>query len=199
MERSKRTRLQGILTFVLVTNLIGFGSPLRAEDYLGGDFEAFTGIPATEAEALGDEEMDDLRGGFLGFYFSLVGFAEADGTVNSQLDVNVTFGSQQGSLFFESQPGDGTVAEGGSVDGFQGGPSVAAVDPVTGELFRVQTLIHDSFDGASGAFQIQQNVGNGVAQTQGLVLNLLVLQATETNMARVQSRLDSLFGVSSLP
>lgn len=190
-----RTRLRGLFSFFLVLQLVGVGGPLHAGELLGGEFEAFTGIPEEDAQAIGDDEMEDLRGGFLGFYFSLTGFAEADGAVHSQLDVNVTFGSQEGSLFFESQPGDGALAEGGGVDGFQGGPSVAAVDPVTGELFRVQTLIHDSFNGASGAFQIQQNAGNGVAQSQGLILNLLILQATDANMGAVQSRLDSLFGV----
>jgi hypothetical protein len=67
---------------------------------------------------------------------------------------------------------------------------------VSGEAFRVQSLIGDNaFNGAQGAFQISQIPGNGNSVGQVMILNLAILQATDSNVAAVRSRLDSLFGL----
>jgi hypothetical protein len=171
--------------------------PAGAEDFFGEGFEDFTGIPRESAHPLSEAEMDRLRGGFLGFYFSVYfsGMVESEGAVDGTLEVNANFGSQSGQLVF-TNPDSTTapVAEGGSVG--SGGPSVVVQDQVSGEAFRVQSLIGDNaFDGASGAFQVSQIPGNGNNVGQVMVLNLAILQATDSNVAAVRDRLGSLFGL----
>jgi len=170
----------------------------QGQDFFGTDFEAFTGIPAASAEAIAEEELEELRGGFLGFYFSVFfsGFVGMDGVVDGSLDVDANFGTESGSLSFETgpdNPGSEPVVEGGAVGG---GPFVVATDAVTGEAFRVQALVgSEAFNGASGAFVITQVPGNNNAIGTGLTLNLAILQATDQNLIAVQTRLDSLFGL----
>jgi len=190
-----RSRLGALARLVPAVGLLVVGRPLGAEDLLGADFEAFTGIPAAAAEPIDEEEMDDLRGGFLGFYFSVFFSAVADteGSVDGTLEVNANFGTESGTLSFDGDPStSGTpAAEGGTL----GGPAVTVADQVTGEVFRVQSVIGDAFNGAQGAFQITQSPGNGNDIGQTMILNLAILEATESNLSAVQGRLDSLFGL----
>jgi len=190
-----RSAERGLLGIVVAVGLSATGGPAAAEDLLGEGFEAFTGIPAEAAETIPEPELDDLRGGFLGFYFSVFfsAFADTEGAVDGTLQVDANFGSESGTLSFDGDPSsDGTpAAEGGTL----GGPVVTVADQVTGEVFRVQSVIGDAFDGASGAFQISQTPGNGNNIGQTMILNLAIVQATETNLSAIQGRLDSLFGL----
>lgn len=197
MERSNRAKRAGRweLAAALVVGVLLGASPVRANELLGDDFEAFTGIPAEAAEAIDDAELNALRGGFLGFYFSVFFSAVADteGTVDGTLQVDANFGTESGTLSFDGDPAaSGTPAvEGGTL----GGPAVTVADQVTGEVFRIQSVIGDAFNGAQGAFQISQTPGNGNSIGQTMILNLAILEATDTNLSAIQGRLDSLFGL----
>jgi hypothetical protein len=196
-----RLRIEAFRRWGLMTALGGLllcpGGAL-GEDFFGADFEAFTGIPPESAEAIDEGELDELRGGFLGFYFSVYfsGFVGSDGVMDGSLDVNANFGSESGNLFFETDPenpGTEPVVEGGAVGG---GPVAIATDSATGEAFRVQAVVGDNaFNGAAGTFLITQVPGNNNAIGTGLTLNLAILQATDQNLATVQTRLDTLFGL----
>lgn len=195
MRRWTRSRRYGLTRAALLVGLLAPAGPIGAEGLLGEGFEAFTGVPAEAAAAIPEEEMDELRGGFLGFYFSvyLTGYADTEGAVDGSLEVNANFGSESGTLVFDADPDTtGTpVAEGGTL----GGPAVTVADQVTGEVFRVQAVVGDAFNGAQGAFLLTQSPGNGNQIGQAMILNLAILEATESNVSAIQARLDSLFGL----
>ena len=189
--------------FWVGSGLVGLAAGLAApaalaDDFFGSGFEAFAGIPLEAAEPLTHEELGDLRGGSLGFYFSvtLSGFAEADGVLDATLDVNASLGESSGSLSFDSDaPGStGGTPQGSVPAGDPAGPAVTVTDPTTGEAFRVQAAIGESFSGAQGVFQISQVPGNMNNVGQMLNINLVVIQATETNAQAIQARLAPLFG-----
>jgi hypothetical protein len=180
---------------ITLATLLAFGSAFaapaaRAEDYLGTDFEAFTGIAPPQAQTLSDEEMNELRGGFLGFLFSvnLVGSVEMGGVADVNLDVNVQFNDETGELSFPLP--DDPALVGGSVS-----PSVLVTDPSTDQAFQVTSRIGDAFSGARGVFQISQIPGNLNDISQVLVINLAIINAGDASFSMVQDQLGSLFGL----
>lgn len=173
---------------LLLAGTLGAG-PVWAADYFGGGLEAFTGLPADAVSELSDAEMDDLRGMFAGFYFSVAfsGFAEVDGAVDGRLQVDVGFDGETGSLSFESEPGSAPApVEGGSLAGR--GPVIVR-DNATGEAIRVQAQVGPAFDDARGAFLITQVPGNANNVAAQLSINLVVLEATAQNVEAVRTRL----------
>ena len=181
---------------VLLGSLFLLGAPpqVMGEDLLGGGFEKFTGIPAEAAQAVPDNELEDLRGMYLGFYFAVTfsGMVDVAGAVNGTLNVNAGLGNQNGGLSFQAnQPTAGTG--GGSM---AGGPSVTVRDGVTGEAFRVQAGIGDgAFNGSQGVFQINQIPGNGNNILSHLTINLAIIQTPDSNLEKLQQQLRPLFGL----
>jgi hypothetical protein len=175
----------------LLAGTIGAG-PAWGGDFFGDDLEAFTGLPAESVSELSDDEMDDMRGMFAGFYFSVVfsGFAEVDGAVDGRLQVDVGFDGETGSLSFEGARG----RERGAPAQIEGG-SLASTGPVlvrdnaTGEAVRVQAQVGPAFDNARGAFLITQVPGNANNIASQLSINLVVLEATAQNVDAVRTRL----------
>jgi hypothetical protein len=166
-----------------------------AGDFFGADFEEFTGIPADAAMPLTDEEMDDLRGGFLGFFFSvhLSGFVETDGVLDATLDVNASLGDQSDGLHFDASDGDPSVTPGLVGDAL--GPAVTVTDTVTGEIFRVQALIGDgAFNGANMIGQVSQVPGNLNNIGQVLQINLAIIEVAESDIAGIRTQLAPIFG-----
>ncbi len=175
----------------LLAGMIGVG-PAWGADYFGDDLEAFTGLPAGAVSELSDDEMEDMRGMFAGFYFSVVfsGFAEVDGAVDGRLQVDVGFDGETGSLSFEGARGRERRApariEGGALTGT--GPVVVR-DNATGEAIRVQAQVGPAFDNANGAFLITQVPGNANNIASQLSINLVVLEATAENVDAVRTQL----------
>jgi hypothetical protein len=172
----------------------------RADDPFGASLEELTGIPREAAQPLSAAEMDDLRGGFLGLFFSVEfrGFVQPGGVLDARLDVNAGLqdasGTQTGDLSFGSGAGGST---GGAVaPGAVGGAPVATVtNPATGETFRVAAIINGgSFQGSNMVAQITQVPGNMNDIRQALVLNLAIIQAREQDFDAVRSQLAPLFG-----
>jgi len=152
--------------------------------------EAFTGVPAHAAQEVSDGELDATRGRFLDMFFAVTfsAFVAGDGTTDGRLDVDVAFNGQNGSLSFENEDGTPAPIEGGSI----GGSSVVVRDSGTNEAFRVQAGIGNSFNGASGAFQITQVPGNGNAITTLLNIDVVILEASQQNIDALRGRLLSL-------
>jgi hypothetical protein len=197
MRRSGRSKSAKWLVTVLATGLIGSLMPrgVLATDFFGTDFEKFTGIPAEAAEELVDKELDELRGGYLGFFFQVTftAFAETQGVTSADLDVDVHFGDQSGTLSFEG-PGTGSGTGGTPVaEGSVVGPS-ATVNGTNGQPFLIQATIGEAFQGANGVFQIGQIPGNENNLAQSLYINLWVVQANETTARAIGDRLSSMIG-----
>ncbi|MCL4684454.1 hypothetical protein KJ059_06830 [Myxococcota bacterium] len=189
VKQSCSLSVRGLACLLIV--ILG-APPGQAADLLGEDLQAFTGLPADAAVELHEEELDDLRGMFAGFYFSVAfsGFAEVDGAVDGRLQVDVGFDGETGSLSFEGARGRerGTPApiEGGSLVGRN---PVVVRDNATGEGFRVQAQVGPAFDNARGAFLITQVPGNANNIASQLSINLVVLEATAQNVDAVRSRI----------
>lgn len=172
---------------------VGASGVASAEDFFGADFEQFSGLSADSVQVLSDAELEELRGRYLGFYFSVTftGLVEVGGAVNGSLDVKAGLGGSGGGLSFDTDgPTGGTPGGPGPAN-----PSVTVTDGVTGESFRVQAGIGGTaFQGARGVFQISQVPGNGNDILQALTINLAVIQTPETNVDRIRSQLGPLFG-----
>jgi len=159
----------------------------RAEDdFFGSDFETFTGIPAAAAESLADGELEDLRGGFLGFYFSVgfSGFAEVDGSTSARLDVQAGLGDQSRSFAFDvddappadpprgddrSDHGSSDDASRGHGDGDgigHGNMIVDARPSLEGNALGPAVTVRDSTTGE--AFRVQAMIGEAFAGAQGV-------------------------------
>jgi hypothetical protein len=182
-----------LLILGLAMNLVGTlaAQGVLAGDLLGSGLEDFTGIPAHAVEELTDLEMDQLRGGFLGLYFTvtMAGYVEMEGVVDANLQVDVSFGEQSGSLSFET----GETAESPVIENGPSGPSVS-VAGTNGDQFRVQATIGESFHGAQGVFQITQVPGNLNSVGQSLTLNLYMIEASEAGGVSTPDQLASLLG-----
>jgi hypothetical protein len=191
---SKRLRALGLgLATSLAVSLASGGA--LAGDFFGANFEEFTGIPADAAVLLTDEEMDDLRGGFLGFFFSvhLSGVVEVDGVLDATLDVDVSLGDQSGGLLFDASDGDPSAMP--DVVGEALGPAVTVTDTVTGEVFRVQALIGDNaFNGANMLGLISQVPGNMNNIGQVLQINLAIIEVAESDLPGLRAQLAPVFG-----
>lgn len=191
--RSLKAFCLGLATSVAV--VIASGSALAGE-FFGEDFEDFTGIPAGAAMPLTDEEMEELRGGFLGFFFSvnLSGFVEAGGVMDATLDVNASLGDQSGGLNFDST-GGGDLGGGTTFVGDALGPAVTVTDTVTGEIFRVQATIGDNaFSGGNMIGQISQVPGNMNNIGQVLQINLAIIEVADGDLSGIRSQLEPIFG-----
>jgi len=164
-----------------------------AEDLLGADFESFTGIPAEAVQAIPDAELDQLRGTYLGFYFSvtLSGMVEMGGAVDASLSVTAGLGDQTGGLAFHTDSPTGGAGGGPA----SGGPSVTVTNGATGEAFRIQAGIgNGAFGGAQGVFQISQVPGDNNAVAQRMIINLAIIQTPDSGVAAVRDALRPLFG-----
>jgi hypothetical protein len=179
---------------------LAFGTRAGAEDLLGEEFEAFTGIPSAAAEPLEEAELDGLRGRYLKVFFSveLAGVFESAGVLDARLDVNVGFQPVQGG---EAQTGSLSFPNSGAPPGTAGpaalpGTTEATVtDPVTGEAFRVAAIVDNgSFNNSNVVAQISQIPGNGNVVQQALVIRLAVIDVQESDLPSVEGRLNSLFG-----
>jgi hypothetical protein len=192
---SKRLAALGLATSLAVS--LASGGAL-AGDFFGADFEEFTGIPADAATLLTDAEMDDLRGGFLGFFFSvhLSGFVETEGVLDATLDVNASLGDQSGGLLFNGSDGDpSAMPDLAGVGDAALGPAVTVTDTVTGEIFRVQALIGDgAFNGANMVGLISQSPGNMNNIGQILQINLAVIEVAESDLPGLRAQLRPIFG-----
>ncbi len=185
---------------LLALALVAYTVPteLLARDLLGAGFERFTGIPRSAARELSNDELDDLRGGFLGFFFEVTfsGFVQPGGVMDANLTVDAGLadasGGQVGNLTFGSGGGTGPVVAGARVPG---SPSVLVTNPTTGESFRVGAFIDgNAFAGANAIAQISQVPGNFNDIRQALVINLAVLNVRDTDVAALSNRLTTLFG-----
>jgi hypothetical protein len=192
---SRRLTALGLgLALSLAVSLASGGA--LAGDFFEANFEGFTGIPADAAVPLTDEEMDDLRGGYLGFFFSvhLSGEVRVDGVLDASLDVNASFGDQSGGLSFDSSEGDPS-ATADLPPNTLGGPAVTVTDTVTGEVFRVQALIGDNaFNGADMVSLISQVPGNGNDIAQILQINIAVIEVAESDVSGIRAQLGPIFG-----
>jgi hypothetical protein len=161
---------------------LAIASPVTAgEDFLGEHFEEFTGIPMAAAEPIADDELDELRGGFLveGVYFNFE-YSLFVGT------------SDPKDLVFENP--DGTPAEisGGAVEGgfINDNPAVVVNDQATGESVRVLANVGGgAFANSNGIFSIVQVPGNYNTVISQIMVNLVILEATPSNLAGVAGRL----------
>jgi len=192
-------RLPRLLSAAGLALALGLALPgaAPAEGFFGAEFEEFSGIPAEAAQALTGEELDALRGTYLGLYFSvtLSGFADAGGAVSGTLVVDASFGGESGTLTFKSN-GEGGGGEHRTFSpGDPEGPAVTHRDSKSGETFRIQAMIgSDAFSGAQGVFQISQVPGSLNSVAQVLNINVVILQASETNLPAIRTQLDPLFG-----
>lgn len=180
----------GRLTTALIAVSCWSHPAFAGNGLLEEDFEAFTGVPAHAAEEISDGELGELRGGFFDMFFSVnfSAFVQSDGVVDGNLNVDVGFNGQNGTLSFENTDGTPAKVEGGSI----GGDAVIVRDNATNEAIRVRAGIGDAFNGARGAFQITQVPGNGNDITTMMNINVVILEATQQNVETLRGRLLSL-------
>jgi hypothetical protein len=157
-----------------------------AQDFFGDGFETFTGIPPDSAREIAEPELDDLRGGFLGFFFSVSfsGVVEVDGASTGVLVVSASLGDESGEVVVDA----GAGSESGADDSSAAGSAEGA------EVFS-SAIIGEGFAGAEGIFQISQIPGDLNSVRQMLVINLAVIQATESDFGALRSQLAPIFGL----
>jgi hypothetical protein len=169
-------------------------SPSQAfgDDFLGRDFEEYTGIPRDAAAVLDDTELDDLRGRFLGFFFSVhfEGFVGLDGATQANLDVNAGLGGQTGTI---NLTGPGT---GGTVTGSVGPAGTAVVSGPGGEQIKVAaTIANSAFSGGGNIIaQVNQVPGNQNVVANGMTIFLTVINAPPGGGPAAASAIAPLFG-----
>jgi hypothetical protein len=188
-----RQRAAGVSALLVTGGALAALSPLAAsadDDFFGSEFEAFTGIPAAAAESLSDGQLDELRGGFLGFYFSVdfSGFAELDGSISARLDVNAGLGDQVRGISVDTDDAGSSGPPGGHGHrpprGYDRGPSrgrgphdlphgnangnlvVEARPAATGQALGPAVTMKDSATGE--AFRVQAKIGEAFAGAQGV-------------------------------
>ncbi len=164
------------------------GSVGAGEDFFGSGFEVFTGISPFEADPLADAELGELRGRFLGFFFSVefAGMVEMGGAATATLEVIAGIGGQSESIQLVS----GSVSP-----GIAPGAGGALVTDATGQQLNVRAVINeDAFSNSNFIAQISQVPGNQNNIRQVLVLNLAVINAGATPFAEIRDQLGPLFG-----
>lgn len=195
MRKQSSSRAKRMLVASLIGGLTLSAVPGRvsAEDLLGDDFESFTGIPAGAVQAIADAELDELRGTYLGFYFSvtLSGMVEMGGAVDASLTVNAGLGDQTGGLAFHTDSPTGGAGGGPAA----GSPAVTVTNGATGEAFRIQAgIANGAFNGSQGVFQISQVPGSNNSVAQRMIVNLAIIQTPDSGVAAVRDALRPLFG-----
>lgn len=184
-DQKLRSWLQTVALAVVSAGLL-IPAGARAQDFFGDDFEAFTGVAASETAMLTDEEMDELRGRFLGFFFSVnfAGFVDMDGAAHGSLEVVAGLGDQTESISL----GSASVLPGAV-------PGEALVTDAAGNELGVRAIIaDDAFNGSNLIGQISQVPGNGNDIRQVLVINLAVIEAAEADLGLVRDQLGPYFG-----
>ncbi len=183
--------LLGALMLLSPTPALGDDPLGRDFDLLGQDFEEYTGIPRDAVAALDDTELDDLRGRFLGFFFSVhfEGFVGLDGATQANLNVNAGLGNQNGGF---SLTGPGT---GGTVTGSVGPAGTAVVSGPGGEQINVSaTIANSAFSGGNIIAQVNQVPGNQNVVANGMTILLTVINAPPGGGPAAASAIAPLFG-----
>jgi len=140
--------------------------------------EPWTGLEDQELVALGESQLEDMRGGYLGFYFAITfkGFWDTQGNKWAKVDYDagINGDTQSGQVTLTSTDGDaGDVT---SQDGLQ---------------FQ-STAVLGGLNGAEGVFQINQVPGSNNIVTNGLIVNLTVYNVAESQAPAVMETLKSL-------
>lgn len=180
------SRLVIILGFATVLA----ASPAAAQQLLEGDnLEAFTGIPAREAQPLGLAELAELRGGSLEFLFSVTFAAAFDmaGNAEGALTVNAAFGDESGQIALD---GDSATPP----SGVGAGPGTISVNIANPDVL-ASAGVGTAFSGAQGIFQISQVPGSGNDVRQALVINLAIIQTSDADLGALRDQLLPLFGL----
>lgn len=136
--------------------------------------EQWTGLEDQELVALGESQLEDMRGGYLGFYFAITfkGFWDTQGNKWAQVDYDAGFdGDNQSGQVTLTSAGDGS-----SDDNLQ---------------FQT-TAVLGSFNGGEGVFQVNQVPGSNNIVTNGLIVNLTVYNVAESQAPAVMETLKSL-------
>ncbi len=136
--------------------------------------EQWTGLEGQELIALGESQLADMRGGYLGFYFAITfrGFWDTQGNRWADVDYEAGFDG-------DTQSGQVTLS---STD-----------DNSSDDNLQFQTTaVLGSFNGGEGVFQVNQVPGSNNIVTNGLIVNLTVYNVSESQAPAVMETLKSL-------
>ena len=145
--------------------------------------EQWTGLEEQQLVALGESQLEDMRGGYLGFYFAITfrGYWDTQGNKWADVDYEAGFdGDTQSGQVTLTSTGDNTASgesgDGTSQDGLQ---------------FQT-TAVLGGLNGSEGVFQINQVPGSNNIVTNGLIVNLTVYNVAEAQAPAVMETLKSL-------
>lgn len=136
--------------------------------------EQWTGLEGQGLIALGESQLADMRGGYLGFYFAITfrGFWDTQGNRWADVDYEAGFDG-------DTQSGQVTLS---STD-----------DNSSDDNLQFQTTaVLGSFNGGEGVFQVNQVPGSNNIVTNGLIVNLTVYNVSESQAPAVMETLKSL-------
>lgn len=143
-----------------------------------------TGLEDQGLVELGESQMADLRGGYLGFYFSITfsGFWDTQG--NKWADINYKAGFDK-----DLQSGQLTVSS-SDTDPVSGGTSGSSGDGDNPQ-FTAKAIL-GGFNNGNGVFQVNQVPGSNNIVQNGLVLNLTIYNISESQAPAVMESLKQL-------
>jgi len=142
-----------------------------------------TGLEEQGLVTLGESQMADMRGGYLGFYFAITfqGFWDTQG--NQWVDVNYDAGfngsGQSGQITLSSADANTTS-----------GSTTATGDGTSDENVQFKaTAVLGGLNGGQGLFQVNQVPGSNNIVSNSLIVNLTVYNVSETQAPAVMESL----------
>ena len=160
---------------IIAAALFGFGGTV-----LGADW---TGLGEQDLVALEESQMEDLRGGYLGFYFSITfsGFWDTQGNQWSNIGYEAGIGEDGQSGQITLTAGETSTSSGGTTNS---GDSTTGDNPQF-----TTTAILGGFNGGQGLFQVNQVPGSNNIVHNGLILNLTIYNISESQAPAVMESL----------
>jgi hypothetical protein len=175
-NRRKFSNRSIVVFLVCVAGFVALCAPVYGSD-------EWTGLEERGFIALGESQMADMRGGYLGFYFSITfsGFWDTQGNQWADIDYDAGFnGSGQSGQITLSSADAGTSSgdTAGSGDGTSDG----------GTQFTAKAIL-GGFNGGQGLFQVNQVPGSDNIVSNSLILNLTVYNVSESQAPAVMQSL----------
>lgn len=174
-NRRKFSNRSIVVFLICVAGFFALCTPVYGSD-------EWTGLEEQGLVTLGESQMADMRGGYLGFHFAITfsGFWDTKGNQWADIDYDAGFNgdSQSGQITLSSADAgtssDGTTASGdGTSDGAQ---------------FTAKAIL-GGFNGGQGLFQVNQVPGSDNIVANSLILNLTIYNVSESQAPAVMESL----------
>jgi len=175
-NRQKFSNRSIVVFLICVAGFFALCAPVYGSD-------EWTGLEEQGLVALGESQMADMRGGYLGFYFAITfkGFWDTQGNQWADVDYDAGFNGSSKSGKITLSSADAAATSDGTTASSDGGTSDSAQFTATAIL--------NGFNGGQGLFQVNQVPGSDNIVSNSLILNLTVYNVSESQAPAVMESL----------